>query len=133
MTLRFKAAHIPLYKSDHKEKHTFPLFSAPLGSRAALFFFANPQKSRFDIPENPIFKNAHKSIVKLYSYFTQKRLTNPDFFRKLNLLRLHLKPNKIGCSGKVAKTGNTQSVVLLLSCSEKCSCRGRIAGESLRP
>ena len=26
-----------------------------------------------------------------------------------------------------------QSVVLLLSCSEKCSCRGRIAGESLRP
>ena len=63
----------------------------------------------------------------------QKRLTNPDFFRKLNLLRLHLKPNKIGCSEKVAKMGNTQSVVLLLSCSEKCSCRGRIAGESLRP
>ena len=133
MTLRFKAAHIPLYKSDHKEKHTFPLFSAPLGSRAALFFFANPHESLFDIPENPIFKNAHKSIVKLYSYFTQKRLTNPDFFRKLNLLRLHLKPNKIGCSEKVAKAGNTQSVVLLLSCSEKCSCRGRIAGESLRP
>lgn len=133
MTLRFKAAHIPLYKSDHKEKHTFPLFSAPLGSRAALFFFANPHKFLFDIPENPIFKNAHKSIVKLYSYFTQKRLTNPDFFRKLNVLRLHLKPNKIGCSEKVDKTGNTQSVVLLLSCSEKCSCRGRIAGKSLRP
>lgn len=125
MTLRFKAAHIPLYKSDHKEKHTFPLFSAPLGSRAALFF----SQTRM----NPIFKNAHKSIVKLYSYFTQKRLTNPDFFRKLNLLRLHLKPNKIGCSEKVAKTGNTQNVVLLLSCSEKCFCRGRIAGESLRP
>ena len=125
MTLRFKAAHIPLYKSDHKEKYTFHLFSAPLGSRAALFF----SQTRM----NPIFKNAHKSIVKLYSYFTQKRLTNPDFFRKLNLLRLHLKPNKIGCSEKVAKTGNTQNVVLLLSCSEKCSCRGRIAGESLRP
>lgn len=67
MTLRFKAAHIPLYKSDHKEKTYFSsLFGAARFSGGALFF-ANPHKSRFDIPENPIFKNAHKFIVKLYS------------------------------------------------------------------
>ena len=76
----FQAAHIHFINPIIKENILFPLFFGAARFSGGALFFANPHKSLFDIPENPIFKNAHKSIVKLYSYFTQKRLTNPDFF-----------------------------------------------------
>ena len=68
------------------------------GGRAGVFCGGGaPLKRR----KNPPFADRSVKSCKEFKnnlHFTEKRLTNPDFFRKLSSLRLHLKPNKIGCS-----------------------------------
>ena len=73
-----------------------------------------------------------KKYTKYLLYNSRNLLTNCNFFRKLISLRLHLKPNKIGCpeSGEICHQGRGAPAATLIT-GIACGLRKILCGSSV--